>query len=329
MSQLLQSVRHEVLRKGFSQATASAYVNWVRRYVIFHDKTHPRELGADEVRAYLVSLAVDGHSSSSRNQALAGIRFLYRNVLDYVPEGLDDLSGAKKVRALPVVLSREEVSLVIDAVPSKRRLPFVLMYGAGLRISECLSLRLKDLDLGRGRLHIRSAKGKKDRTTLLPRTAKEEVEKQIAFVLCQHKKDVEAGAGYVELPGKLERSSPRLARSESWQWLFPATRPYLHEETGQRRRHHLHATVLQRTMRRAVLKAGVLKAATCHTFRHSFATHLVESGVDLRSIQALLGHSDLRTTMLYTHIAEDRFSAIASPADALEDVFRGHGDDQS
>jgi len=319
MSQLLQSIRNEVLRKGLSRSTASAYANWVRRFVLFHDKTHPQELGADEVRAFLVSLAVEGHAASTRNQALAGIRFMYRHVLDDVPEGLDELSGAKKVRALPVVLSREEVSTVIDGVPKKRRLPFLLMYGAGLRINECLSMRLKDVDLHRGRLHIRAAKGKKDRTTLLPRTVRVPIERQIAFVLEQHRGDVALGGGYVELPGKLEGSSPGLARSEGWQWLFPATRPYHHGETGQRRRHHLHATVLQRAMQRAVLKAGILKAATCHTFRHSFATHLVESGVDLRSIQALLGHADLRTTMLYTHIAEDRFAGIRSPADDLDD----------
>jgi integron integrase len=318
---LLQDVRNEALRKGYSRNTAEAYARWVRRFVLFQDRTHPRELGTDEVRAFLIVLARDGQASSTRNQALAALRFLYRHVLGCVPDGLDDLSGAKKDRLLPVVMSRDEVARVIAAVPSARRLPFLLLYGAGLRLSECLGLRLKDIDLQRGRLHIRGGKGKKDRITLMPHAARALVEEQIRVVQAQHRADLANGTGYVELPGGLARSSPRLAQADGWQWLFPATRHYFDAATGQHRRHHLHPTVLQRAMKRAVEKAGLVKAATCHTFRHSFATHLLERGIEIRSIQALLRHTDLRTTMLYTHIAKDRFAGILSPADDLPGVI--------
>jgi len=320
---LLQDVRDEAKRKGYSEATASAYARWVRRFVLFHDRTHPRELGADEVRAFLVALATDGQASSTRNQALAAVRFLYRDVLRWVPDGLNELSGAKKDSVLPVVMSRGEVARVLAEVPAALEVPFRLLYGSGLRLGECLSLRLKDVDLERHRLHVRGAKGKKDRITLLPRSVCPAITEQIRVVRLQHRAEVAAGAGYVELPGTLARTSPRLARAEAWQWLFPANRRYWDQATGQARRHHVHPTTVQRAMSRAVKRAGLLKAATCHTFRHSFATHLVEDNVDLRVIQTLLGHSDLRTTMLYTHVAENRFAGIRSPMDRLPDPFGG------
>lgn len=318
---LLDDVRNEASRRGFSPSTASAYAGWVRRFVLFHDKTHPEDLGADEVRAFLVALAVErGSSSSTRNQALSALKFLYREVIREVPEGLEELARARRDIVLPIVLSREEVSRVIGQVPAGRQLPVRLLYGSGMRLSECLGLRLKDLDVGRGRIHVRAGKGKKDRTTVMPASLQAALQGQVKAVLALHEQDVARGAGFVELPGSLRDKAPYKARDPAWQWVFPATRRYTHAETGERRRHHLHPTVLQRVVRRAVERAGILKAATCHTFRHSFATHLVEDGVDMRTIQSLLGHADLRTTMIYTHVAEDRFASVRSPVDMLTEL---------
>lgn len=315
---LLQDVHDEARRKGYSRRTAIAYASWVRRYVLFHGRMHPRDLGTDEVRGFLVHQAVERHcAAATRNQALSALRFLYTDVLRDAPEGLDELSRAKRDLVLPVVMSREEVLRVLAQVPERRQLPFRLLYGAGLRLGECVALRVKDLDLDRGRLTVRAGKGGKDRTTVLPTSLVPAFEAQLEAVGVQHRRDVDRGAGFVDLPGQLRERSPDAARSLAWQWVFPATRRYTHDATGERRRHHLHPTVLQRTMKRAVELAGLAKAASCHTFRHSFATHLVEDGVDLRTIQALLGHSDLRTTMIYTHVAVDRFDRVTSPVDRL------------
>jgi len=310
---LLQDIRDEAHRRGYSPRTADAYARWARRFVIAHGRRHPLELCADDVRAFLVALARDGLSSSTRNQALAALRFLYREVLRAVPDGLDELSRAKRVSALPVVLSRREVARVLAHVPVSRRLPFLLLYGAGLRLGECLALRLKDVDVDGCRLHVRAGKGAKDRISLLPRAVRPRIVRQVQAVRALHREDLAAGAGFVALPGALGRREPGLAQAPGWQWLFPATSLYWHAETGQRRRHHLHPTVLQRAMKRAVERAGLLTSATCHTLRHCFATHLVEDGVDLRTVQALLGHADARTTMRYTHVAQDRFRSVQSP----------------
>ena len=318
---LLRDVRDEALRKGFSRRTASAYASWVRRFVVFHDTVHPRELGTDEVRSFLVALAVQRRSSSStRNQALSALRFLYREVLQEVPDGLDELARARRDQVLPVVLSRDEVGRVLDQVPTARQLPVRLLYGSGLRLGECLALRLKDVDLAGGRIHVRAGKGKKDRITVLPSSLRAALQGQLQAVLALHDQDLARGGGTVALPGAMRHKAPSRARDPGWQWLFPATRRYTDAATGERRRHHLHPSVLQRVVRRAVQRAGVLKAATCHTFRHSFATHLVEEGVDIRTIQSLLGHADLRTTMIYTHVATDRLASVRSPVDRLTSI---------
>ncbi len=323
---LLVDVREEVSRRGFSPHTGVAYARWVRRFVVFHGIRHPSELGTDEVRTFLVDLAVNrGASSSTRNQALSALRFLYRHVLRHVPEGLDDLARAKGRGVLPVVLSRDEVTLVLEHVPPQRRLPVQLLYGAGLRLTECLRLRLKDLDFERRRIHVRSGKGGKDRMTFLPAALRGAIETQVAFVRTQHRQDLASGGGRVELPEGVGHAR-RAAASVGYQWLFPATRRYRDRATGERRRHHFHQSALQRIVRRAVVRAGVLKPATCHTFRHSFATHLLEDGVDLRTIQALLGHTDLRTTMIYTHVAKDRLERVLSPLDRLPVAARDYAD---
>ncbi|TNE91794.1 MAG: integron integrase [Deltaproteobacteria bacterium] len=317
---LLDDVRAEALRRNFSPHTADSYAHWVRRYVLFHQRQHPLELGTDEVRAFLVSLARDEHlSASTRNQALSALRFLYRAVLRIVPDGLEDLERARGVGALPVVLSRGEVARILARMPAAKRLPTQLLYGCGLRLTECLSLRIKDIDTDRRRVHLRHGKGRKDRVTVLPESVIEPLEARIHASLALHERDLEKGAGFVALPGQVGRRSPALALDPRWQWVFPAARHYREARSGELRRHHMHQSVLQRAVRRAVSRSGVRKAATCHTFRHSFATHLVEDGVDLRTVQSLLGHRDLRTTMIYTHVARDRLDRVASPLDRLAD----------
>jgi integron integrase len=316
---LLEEVRAEAVRRNLSPHTSEAYVRWVRRYVVDQGRQHPMHLGTDEVRAFLVALArEEGLSASSRNQALCALRFLYRAVLRQVPEGLEELERARGVRVLPAVLSRSEVSRVLARVSGTKRLPVQMLYGCGLRLTECVSLRVKDIDLERGRVHVRQGKGRKDRITLLPLRLEGALAAQIESSLGLHERDRKEGGGRVVLPGRLEKGSPGLALEPGWQWLFPATRRYRERETGEVRRHHLHQSVLQRTVKRAVRHAGIRKAASCHTFRHSFATHLVEDGVDLRTVQALLGHRDIRTTMIYTHVATARLEGVTSPLDQLE-----------
>ena len=216
-----------------------------------------------------------------------------------------------------MVLSRAEVASVLSRMPRSKQLPAQLLYGAGLRLTECLSLRIKDVDLERSRIHVRGGKGNKDRVTLLPLGLRQVLSAQLEASLALHERDLAAGSGAVELPTSLGKRSPALAKAPGWQWVFPAGRQYRDRESGDRRRHHVHQTVLQRAVRRAVERSGTRKQASCHTFRHSFATHLVEDGVDLRTVQALLGHRDLRTTMIYTHVAARRLSGVVSPLDRL------------
>lgn len=301
-----------------SRRTESAYEHWIRRYLRFHRFRHPLELGAPEATAYLNHLATKKRvAASTQNQALAAILFLHRRVLSQELGWLDELVRAKRPRHLPVVMSREEVRRVIDAVEGLPRLQVQLLYGAGLRLLECARLRVQDIDLEAPRLTIRSPKGGRDRVAILPASLREPLDGQLTRVRRQHSADLEAGAGRVELPGALRRKYPSAETSLGWQWLFPATRTYWHASTATRRRHHLHETVTQRAVREAVRKSGLTKRITCHTFRHSFATHLLESGTDLRTIQELLGHRSVRTTMIYTHVLNRGPFGIVSPLDRL------------
>jgi integron integrase len=274
-------------------------------------------MGAPEVTAFLTSLAVDGHvSASTQNQALSALLFLYREVLEHDLPWLEDVVRAKRPRRLPVVLTREEVGAVLDALEGIPRLVALLLYGSGLRLLEGLRLRVKDVDFGSNQITVRSGKGDKDRVTLLPAAARERLEQHLVEVRKQHARDVAAGAGWVALPAALARKYPAAGREWGWHWVFPATRWYVDRETGQRRR-HLHESVLQRAVHRAVRRAGIAKPASCHTFRHSFATHLLEDGYDIRTVQELLGHSDLSTTMIYTHVLNRGPAAVRSPLDRL------------
>jgi integron integrase len=322
---LLDAVREAIRLRHYSRRTEKAYVGWIRRYILFHGKRHPAAMGAGEVGRFLSSLAVDGNVSvSTQNQALAALLFLYGHVLGVELPWLSELVRASRPARLPVVLSRDEVRAVLVALAGVPRLVGVVMYGAGLRLLECCSLRVQDVDFARHQLVVRSGKGDRDRVTLLPAAVVPALERQLARVQALHESDLRAGAGWVELPCALGRKHPNAGRELAWQWVFPATRTYREPVTGQRRRHHLHETVIQRAVYRAVRESGLTKRASCHTFRHSFATHLLEDGYDIRTVQELLGHRDVRTTMIYTHVLNRGPGAVRSPLDGLvEGAGRG------
>jgi integron integrase len=315
---LLDRVSEELRVRHYSRRTESAYVAWIRRYILFHGKRHPAELGAEEVSRFLSSLAVHGKvAASTQNQALADLLFLYGPVLRVDLPWLKDLVRASTPQRLPVVLSRDEVRDVLLSLDGTARLVAVLLYGAGLRLLESLRLRLKDVDFSANQIIVRSGKGDRDRVTMLPVALQPALQRQLERARVQHERDLRAGAGWVELPHALARKYPNAGREWRWQGVFPATRLYTDRVTGQRRRHHIHETVVQRAVCRAVCEAGIAKAASCHTFRHSFATHLLEDGYDIRTVQELLGHRDVRTTMIYTHVLNRGPSAVRSPLDRL------------
>jgi len=312
---LLDRVRQALRARHMSRRTEEAYVAWIRRYIFFHDKRHPAEMGAPEVTKFLTSLAVDGHvAASTQNQALSGLLFLYRDVLEIDLPWLDDIVRAKRPERLPVVLTRDEVRAMLQRLDGVPRLMACLLYGAGLRVLECCRLRVQDVDFASNQIVVRGGKGDKDRVTMLPAVTKADLAQHLRAVRAQHQSDLAAGTGWVELPTALARKYPNAGNEWVWQWVFPATRFYRDGVTGQRRRHHLHETVLQRAVRRAVLQAGTAKRASPHTLRHSFATHLLEDGHDIRTVQELLGHRDVSTTMIYTHVLNRGRAAVRSPA---------------
>jgi integron integrase len=315
---LLDRVRAALRTRHCSPRTEKAYVGWIRRFILFHDKRHPAAMGAAEVTRFLSALVVQRNvAASTQNQALSALLFLYREVLEQELPWLDDLVRVKTRERIPAVLTRDEVQAVIDGLDGPPRLVALLLYGAGLRLLEALRLRVKDVDFERNQITVRSGKGGKDRVTMLPAAVRRDLAKHLEAVRDQHETDIRAGAGWVELPWALARKYPRAGREWIWQWIFPATRTYLHRESGQRRRHHLHESVLQRAVKEAVRRTGIPKRASCHTFRHSFATHLLEDGADIRTVQELLGHRDVATTMIYTHVLNRGPAGVLSPADRL------------
>ena len=326
---LLHSLQANLRLRHFSPRTEEAYSAWVRRYARFHHLRHPAEMGEGEVRAFMEHLAVDRHlAPATTAQALAALLFLYREVIARPLRGLGPVPRAKAPLRLPIVLSPDEVRRVLEAMHGTARLVGVLLYGGGMRLLECLTLRLKDVDLERGEVRIRRGKGGKDRVTVLPEVVRGALARQIQRVRQLHEQDVRAGGGWVDLPDALATKYPRAAQSLPWQWLFPARRHRADSTPGRFRRHHLHETAIQRAMAEAVRASGITKRATCHSLRHSFATHLLEGGADIRTVQELLGHRDVATTMLYTHVLNRGGLGVRSPADrgVLDTLLAGLAD---
>ena len=313
---LLDQVRAAIRARHYSPRTEAAYVGWIRRFILFHGKRHPRDMGEAEVVEFLSALATVGQvSASTQNQALGAIVFLYSEVLGTRLAWLAGIVRAKRPVRLPVVLSRDEVAALLARLSGSVWLMSALMYGSGLRLMEVAELRVKDVDVAGREIRVRDGKGRKDRVTVMPARITDAVAGHLVKVRTLHERDVAAGGGWVAVPDALSRKYANAGREWRWQWVFPATRTYVDRETGPRRRHHLHESVVQRAVRKAAREAGIAKIATCHTLRHSFATHLLDAGYDIRTIQELLGHRDVSTTMIYTHVLNRPGRGVRSPLD--------------
>jgi integron integrase len=307
-------MRAELRLRHYSPSTEQSYIAWTKRLIRFHG-LHPRVLGESHLRAFFDDLLKGGASPSSHQQALCTFSFLYKRVLNSPVPWVQDLVRPKRQRMLPVALSKEEVRAVLKHLTGVPKLIACLLYGSGMRLLECARLRVKDIDFDGGQIIVRQGKGRKDRRTMLPESVRAALTQQLRAVHRLHQTDLATGAGSVALPNALSRKYPNAAKSWPWQWVFPATRQYRDGATSELRRHHLHETVIQRAFHTAVRKAGLTKPATCHTLRHSFATHLLEAGYDIRTIQELLGHSDVATTMIYTHVLNRHPLGVRSPLD--------------
>jgi len=313
---LFEAVSTTIRRLHYSPRTEEAYLHWVREFVRFHNRRHPREMGAAEITAFLNDLAVRRHTSAStQNQALCALVFLYRKVLELDMPALEGLERARRPDHLPNVLSRRDVVALLDRLEPPFRLLGELLYGSGLRLQEAISLRVKDVDLERHQITVRRGKGAQDRAALLPARAREGLTAQLELARRRHAAERALGRGEVDLPSALRTKMPYAATSLAWQYVFPASRPCTDPATGRMVLHHLHDSALQKAVRDAADAAKINQRATCHTLRHSFATHLLEAGTDIRTIQALLGHKDVRTTMIYTHIVDRGPLGVVSPLD--------------
>jgi integron integrase len=313
---LLDQVRQTARLRHLSLRTERAYTGWVYRFVVFHGKRHPSSMGAVEVRRFLSHLAAAGRvSASTQNQALCALLFLYRDVLQLDLGRVDEVVRARRTRRIPAVLTRDEVRLVLAHLDGTHALIAGLLYGGGLRLMEALRLRVKDLDFARNAVVVRQGKGDKDRVVMLPGTLKERLREHLASVRVLHERDLRNGLGAVELPNALARKKPGAERWWTWQYVFPSERLSTDPRSGRRGRHHVSESSVQKAIARAVRLAGVPKTAGCHTLRHSFATHLLEDGYDIRTVQELLGHADVRTTMIYTHVLNRGGKGVRSPLD--------------
>ena len=315
---LVKAYRAALLARHYSGRTIESYEKWLHRFLDANKTRSPKALGGVEINAFLSQLATEENvSASTQNQALAAILFLFRNVLN-VPVGeIGEVVRAKKPKRLPVVMSRQEVRAVLSELKGDKWLAASLMYGTGLRLMECLELRVQDIDFSQNAILVRNGKGAKDRVTMLPGTLKENLREHLLKVKKIHSDDRAEGWGEVPVPGALGKKYPSASIDWSWQWVFPQERRWIDKETHKQGRYHMDPSILQYAVHEAIMKAGIAKHASCHTFRHSFATHLLESGYDIRTVQELLGHSDIKTTMIYTHVLNRGPSGVRSPADGL------------
>ncbi|RNC64967.1 MAG: integron integrase [Desulfuromonadales bacterium] len=315
---LLDQVRDRIRLKHYSFRTEQTYIEWAKRYILFHGKRHPQDMGKEEVEAFLTHLAVKHRvAASTQNQAKSAILFLYKEVLDVELPWLDDVEQAKKPQRLPVVLTVGEVQAVLSRLSGTHELMARLLYGSGMRIMECVRLRVKDVDLERREIIVREGKGAKDRVTMLPLSIVEPLRTHMAKVKLLHEDDLRAGVGEVHLPSALARKYPSAGREWGWQYVFPSRRLSVDPRSGVTRRHHLDEQGVQRAVREAARASGMTKPVTPHTLRHSFATHLLQSGYDIRTVQELLGHKDVQTTMIYTHVLNRGGKGVESPLDRL------------
>jgi integron integrase len=313
---LLDEVREAIRIRHYSIRTEQAYVQWTRRFILFHGKRHPRTMGAPEVTAFLSDLAVKHNvAAATQNQALNAILFLYRHVLKIDLPWLDEVQRAKKPQHLPVVFTREEVKALLAQLHGTTWLMAMLTYGSGLRLLECLRLRVKDVDFHYRQLAVRDAKGQRDRVTMLPNSLVEPMRTHLAKVRHLHDTDLRDGFGRVYLPHALATKYPNADREWGWQYVFPSSRRSIDPRSGIECRHHAPEDALQRAVKQAIRKANIVKPGSVHTLRHSFATHLLESGYDIRTVQELLGHADVKTTMIYTHVLNRGARGVVSPVD--------------
>jgi len=314
-TKLLDEVRNVIRLRHYSPRTEESYINWIRRYILFHNKKHPRDLNEKDIRDYLNHLSLKQNVSySTQNQALNAIIFMYKNVITK-DIGSIKFEKAKRVKHIPVILSKSEVAHILEHLEGLPLLIISLLYGAGLRLNECLKIRVKDVDIEYRQIIVRDGKGEKDRRTMIPAALLDALNKQINKVKLLHKKDLQNAGGYVTLPYALERKYPNAHRELSWQYLFPASKTIYNSETKMKYRYHLHESTIQRALKIAVADSEIIKQVSPHTFRHSFATHLLENGYDIRTVQELLGHKDVRTTMIYTHVLNKGVMGVKSPLD--------------
>ena len=318
---LLDEVRAVARMRHLSIRTEQAYVSWIRRFIIFHQKRHPRDMGENEIRAFISHLAVEGAiTASTQTVALSALLFLYRDVLKQDLPYVSNIERARKPKRLPVVFTRDEVKRILVNLQGTHWLVGGLLYGSGLRLMECLRLRVKDLDFTYGQLTVRDGKGEKDRITMLPASLTQQLRHHLEKVRLLHLDDLHAGYGEVYLPYALERKYPNAPKDWGWQYVFPAAARSIDPRSSKERRHHLSDSAVQTAIKNALRKAQIYKRGSCHTFRHSFATHLLENGYDIRTVQELLGHKDVKTTMIYTHVLNRGGKGVVSPMDDVERI---------
>ena len=315
---LLDQVRDVIRKKHYSLRTEQAYVDWIKRYIFFHDKRHPKDMGAPEIARFISHLATEKKvAASTQNQAFNALIFLYKQVLGIDVGDIGKTERAKRSQRLPTVMTREEVSMLLSVMKGVHQLMARLLYGCGMRLMECIRLRVQDIDFGQNQIIIRDAKGMKDRVTLLPEQIKPFLREHLEGVRTIHRQDIRSGLGEVYLPYALERKYPHASREWGWQYVFPSAKISVDPRSGKRRRHHASEDSLQRAVQKAARAVDMVKPVSPHAFRHSFATHLLEAGYDIRTVQELLGHKDVKTTMIYTHVLNKGAMGVKSPLDTL------------